>query len=243
MAQWSTLILITVFAAIAQSAIGFGFSLIAVPVFLIVLDVDIAVQLAMILTFSISVVMIFATWKDTPVITFKRLAVGSVIGFPLGFFFFSIATPELVKMAVGIAIIVALSLTRLNLFRSTHFKESLSNGIGAGVVSGAMLTSIAMAGPAIAIYANAIGFGKAKTRAIVFSVFLFSYGTAIGIHAVFNGFAPSVSGLSMYLLPATLLGTAIGHWFAGRISEKIFSRLLTFTLVSVAIYLIYSVAG
>jgi len=242
-AQWSILISITIFASIAQSAIGFGFSLIAVPVFLIVLEVDIAVQLAMILTFSISVVMIFATWKDTPVVTFKRLALGSVIGFPLGFFFFYIATPELVKMVVGIAIIIALSLTRLNLFRSTHFKQSACNGIGAGIVSGAMVTSIAMAGPAIAIYANAIGFGKAKTRAIVFSVFLFSYGTAIVIHAVFYGFASSVSGFLMYLLPATLVGTIIGHWLAGRISETFFSRLLTFTLVAVAMYLIYSVSG
>ena len=240
-AQWSILILITVFASIAQSAIGFGFSLIAVPVFLIVLDVEIAVQLAMILTFSIAVVMIFATWKDTPVVTFKRLVLGSTIGFPLGFLFFSIATPELVKIVVGIAIIVALLLTRLNIFRSRHLKESAANGVGAGVISGAMVTSIVMAGPAIAIYANAVGFGKAKTRAIVFSVFLFSYGTAIVIHAVFNGFAASVSGFSMYLLPATLFGTAIGHWLAGRISEKFFSRLLTVTLVTVALYLIYSV--
>jgi uncharacterized membrane protein YfcA len=238
--QWSILAGITLFGAVAQSAIGFGFALIAVPVFLLVLNVEEAVQIAMVLSMAISVVMIFPVYRDIPRLTSRNLLVGSVFGFPLGFLFYSVATPELIKLVVAVSIIVALLCSYLKKRISSHLRETTSITIAAGVVSGAMVTSIAMAGPAVAVFAVLTGMNKAATRATIFCVFIFSYGCAILLHAVIHGFSSETVSHLYTLLPVTLFGVFLGHSLAGRISEKVFSKLISFTLIGVALWLVYS---
>ncbi len=239
--HWITLAAITLIGAIAQTAIGFGFALITVPVFLLVLNVGVAVQTAMILSFSIALVMIFFTSRGTPMQTFRTIVFGSVIGFPMGYFLFMIATPGMIKLSAGIAILLAIISARFAGPTGAGVKETQSNGIACGVVSGAMVTSLAMAGPAMAVYASVLGLGKKTTRSLIFSVFVVSYGVAILIHGVSQGFPNSVLILSACLLPVTLLGMAIGYCLVDRISEAYFHKLLSLTLVGVAVYLIFSV--
>ena len=54
--DFALLLLVTFFAATVQSAIGFGFGLIAVPTFLIVLNSVAAIQLVIIITLIMSCV-------------------------------------------------------------------------------------------------------------------------------------------------------------------------------------------
>ena len=253
--QWAILITVTLVAAVAQTTIGFGFALMAVPMFILVLEVDMAIQLTLILTMVMSVVMMFLVYKDIPRIPVRNLTIGSVFGFPLGLLFFSIATAELIRIVVAISILLALSVAYIKKNRldknnvnintskneSGHLDHQTGLSIFAGIVSGTMVTSIAMAGPAIAVYANAVGFDKSKTRATIFCVFVISYSCAIAMHGVIHGFGRNALLASAYLLPVALFGVALGQFVVGRISEKLFSRLLNFTLISVAIYLIYSV--
>lgn len=238
--HWLVLIAITLIGAVAQTAIGFGFALITVPVFLLVLNVDIAIQLAMVLSLTITVVMIFVVYRDIPKTTAKNLLVGTLFGLPLGYGFYLITTPEIIKTSIAICILVALILTAVKKRYSSSFPDTRFGAASSGIVSGAMVTSMAMAGPAIAIYATAIGLNKSATRAIIFSVFLFSYTCAILVHSVFHGFGKPSILLSAYLLPVTLIGAFIGHRLAGKISENMFSLLINVTLVIVAICLIYS---
>ena len=239
--NWIILGVITLFGALAQSAIGFGFALITLPIYLLVVDVEIAIQLAMILTMATAVIMIFVVYKDIPKQTVKYLLIGTFIGFPIGLAVYLIATSALIKSIVGVVILLALGLTYINERKGMGFNETTRSSLITGVISGAMVSSIAMAGPAIAVYASAARFNKSKTRATIFSVFVISYGFAIILHASMNGFTPISMKVSLYLLPVVIVGLAVGQWLAGRISERYFKNLLSGTLVLVAMYLIYSV--
>ena len=238
--HWVILGGITLVGAVAQSAIGFGFALITVPVFLLVLDVEQAIQIAMVLSMVIAMVMIFPVYRDVPRRICRDLLIGSVIGFPLGFFFYSIATPELIKLVVAVSILVAMAASYLNKRIASHLEQSTTNTVSAGIVSGAMVSSIAMAGPAVAVYAVLTGMGKASTRATIFAVFIFSYGAAIALHAVVHGFSPGSISQLYTLVPVTLFGVFVGHLLAGRISERAFSRMISITLGVVALWLAYS---
>ena len=237
---WIILTVITLIGAIAQSAIGFGFSLMAVPFFLLVLDVKDAVQLSMVLTMAITIIMVFYIYRDIPKNMAINLLLGSVLGFPIGLVFFVYASPDLIKLVVAITIVIALAASAWKKRVSSHMRETRGNALIAGIVSGAMVTSIAMAGPAIAIYLQALGAGKTKTRAVIFCVFFFSYSCAILMQGFFNGFEVTAIKTSLYLLPVIVVGILVGRRLSDRISEKRFNQLISAILILVALYLMYS---
>ena len=71
------LVLVTLLATVAQSAVGFGFSLTAVPFFLLLLPSDMAVQLAMILSFSIALIFVYELRNFALVELVQPLLLGS----------------------------------------------------------------------------------------------------------------------------------------------------------------------
>ena len=239
--SWALLIAVTVFGAVAQSAIGFGFALMAVPFFLLLLEVGDAVQSAMLLSFAITLVMAAKVRRDVPRRTAVNLLLGSVVGFPLGLVFFVHAGPGLIKATVAGSILLALAAGTHKARTSAALADTRLNGLIAGALSGAMVTSIAMPGPAIAIYMQAVGADKAKTRSTIFAVSFFSYLCAIFMHGYFHGIGVGGLKAAGWLLPLVLLGTWVGHRLSGLLSEGVFSRIISLMLLVVALYLLYSV--
>lgn len=239
---WALLTAVTALGAVAQSAIGFGFALVAVPFFLLLLEVRDAVQLAMLLAFAITLIMAAKVRRDIPWRTTVNLLLGSLAGFPLGLIFFMHAGASSLKAVVAATILIALAAAAVKARKSSMLTDSRVNGLIAGVFSGAMVTAIAMAGPAIAIYMQAVGAGKAKTRATIFAVSFFSYFCAILMHGYFHGIGPGGLEAAMWLLPLTLLGTWVGHRLSGLLSEALFNRVISLILIVVALYLLYSIA-
>ncbi|MGI9311449.1 MAG: TSUP family transporter [bacterium] len=112
--------------------------------------------------------------------------------------------------------------------------------VAAGVLSGAMNAAIAMAGPAIAIYLQAVGAGKATVRATIFFVYAFSYVAALALQGYFDGIGAGALNASLYLLPVALLGAHLGDRLSARLSERVFARIISCVLIVVALYLLYS---
>ena len=62
--MWPQLIVVTLLAAIAQGVAGFGFTLLAVSFCLLILQSTEAVQLAIIINFAISAVLVGRLWQE-----------------------------------------------------------------------------------------------------------------------------------------------------------------------------------
>ena len=231
--------MVTAAGAISQAAIGIGFSLLTVPFYLLLFDAHDAVQLAIILTIAITVIMLTKIGRDANRYVSRNLLIGSVIGFPLGLIFFIYADAAWIKVAVAASILIALAATEIRTKKSL-LTDNRNNAISAGVVSGAMVTAIAMAGPAIAIYLRATGADKAAIRATIFVIYAFSYTAAIAMQGYFNGIGDDAFTASLWLLPIVVGATYVGNRLSGKLSEQVFQKIISLLLIIVALYLFYS---
>ena len=86
-------------SALLYSISGFGFAVLAAPLFLLFLDPARAIQLIIIISTVLSVVVLRGLLPAVAPRLLLRLALGSVVGLPLGLIAFRYADPILVRAA------------------------------------------------------------------------------------------------------------------------------------------------
>jgi uncharacterized membrane protein YfcA len=92
----------TAFASALLYAIsGFGFAVLAAPLFLLFLDPPRAIQLVIIISTVLSIVVLRGLLSAIAPWLLLRLALGSLVGVPLGLVAFRYADPILVRAAAG----------------------------------------------------------------------------------------------------------------------------------------------
>jgi uncharacterized membrane protein YfcA len=152
----------TTFASALLYAIsGFGFAVLAAPLFLLFLDPTRAVQLVIIISTVLSLVVLRGLLPAIAPWLLLRLALGSVVGLPLGLVAFRHADPILVRAAAGAMIFgfaIAMAVSR---WRSgqpgdgrhwTAFAMSPGLDLAAGAVSGIASALVGQPGPPVLIY-------------------------------------------------------------------------------------------
>src|SRR5690349_7149014 len=94
---WAGMAATSFVAGLLQATSGFGFAVLAVPLFLLFTEPTEAVQLVIIVTLALSAVVLpgMHTSVDRPLLA--RLAVGGLVGLPLGLAAFGYADPLLVR--------------------------------------------------------------------------------------------------------------------------------------------------
>jgi uncharacterized membrane protein YfcA len=94
----------TLAAALTQAATGFGFAVVAMLFFLVALNSTAAVQVAVIVTLVMLVAVLSRIWGSVRPILVGRLALGSLIGYPLGIVAYMAADVFAIKVAVGLLV-------------------------------------------------------------------------------------------------------------------------------------------
>lgn len=233
----ATLVLVTLLATVAQSAVGFGFSLTAVPFFLLLLPADMAVQLAMILSFSIALIFVYRLRVFALAELVKPLLLGSVLGIPIGLLLTAEVSGAWLKTGVALTILFALGGEYLR----WQLRASVPNSVFSGILSGFMVGSFAMAGPAIALYLQATRLTKHEIRATVFTVFMASYPAAYATKVLVSGANTAALKATVLLLPVVFLGAWLGQRMSDWVSELTFRKLMRIALFLTAVYLLITV--
>jgi uncharacterized membrane protein YfcA len=162
----------------------------------------------------------------------------------LGFLLLNYATTTSIQLFVSLVIFSALLipyLSKKQLLSNSDNKRSSALNTGLyGFVSGMMTTSIAVPGPALALYAQNNSLRKHETRAMIFIVFMFSYGTAIIIQLFMNGIFDTTLGSLVYVLMPAIIGTFLGNKISGNIPDKMFRKLVSLILILTATYMLLS---
>jgi uncharacterized membrane protein YfcA len=104
-------------SALLYAVSGFGFAVLAAPLFLLFLDPARAIQLVIIISTVLSIVVLRGLLPAIAPWLLLRLALGSLVGLPLGLVAFRYADPILVRAAAGamifgFAILMAVSRRR-----------------------------------------------------------------------------------------------------------------------------------
>ena len=229
-------------AALLQAATGIGFGVIAGPIILLVMNSGAAVQVTILLSLLIAAVLVPSLFRQADKVFLRRLLLGSLLGLPLGIGVFLLVSVDMLKLLAGLAVLF-MALSASGLLSGRGSRESRPKDYITGVLSGAMSTSLAMPGPVAAARMSALAHAKDTIRATILVMFIFSYTAAYAIQALFVGVSRDAAGLTLTLLPATLIGVVLGRLAVAWISETVFRRLIVVVLLATALSLLVSAAG
>jgi uncharacterized membrane protein YfcA len=247
--EWLALGGVTFFAALIQAATGFGFAIVAVPLFLLILNSLSAVQLTIIVTPVISIALLPGIWRQVQGRLLGRLVAGTLLGLPLGMAVYFYAGLTMLKLAVALLIVLFAALFLLENLRKRGsaggraLSPSLAGDLAAGIVSGALTTSLGMPGPPIMIYLSAVGLEKNTLRATILALFVVSYAGGIAMQAALAGIGPETWRLAGVMVPFALAGSACGYTISGRMSQEMFRRAVLLLLLATGLYMLYSTLG
>jgi len=262
--MWPQLIIVTLFAAIAQGVAGFGFTLLAVSFYLLILRSTDAVQLVILINLAISVVLVARLWHAVPRRLWALLAGGGLLGFPVGLWVFAHADLELIELAVAgvtitFAVAVLLQETRSAGARGASpppaaddVGDSLEvsaagvevahrsvSALAVGMSAGALTSSLGMPGPPVALYLTGLGLDKTTFRALALSTFIVMQAGSLLGQSLFVGIDTRVWAYALVLVPVAALGATAGHRLCHHVTERVFRRLVLLLLLATGAYMLY----
>ncbi len=232
---------VTLLAAVVQSTVGFGFTLLAASFFLLILQSATAIQLLIVLNLVISLWVVRNLWRNVPRALLIKLVAGATVGFPAGLALFNYASVDQLKLVVAAAILVFVPLLA---FRHRSVQEQgaslliyrSSSSVGVGILAGAMTTSRGMPGPVLVIYLTAHGADKDAIRAISLTFFAVAYAAALLLQALTFGVEGEVWMMAVVLVPVAGIGAQLGHWLSHRVTESTFRRAVLLLLGATGVY-------
>jgi uncharacterized membrane protein YfcA len=229
-------------SALLYAVSGFGFAVLAAPLFLLFLDPARAIQVVIIISTVVSVTVLRGLLPAIAPWLLVRLALGSLVGLPLGLVAFRYADPVLVRAAAGATIFGFAILMAVSHIRSgqrgqgkhrTAFAMNPGLDLAAGAVSGFAGALVGQPGPPVLIYLLLAGTAARTVRATLLAFFALSYGVTLASHAVTIG-VPAPTWLAAgILIPFAFLGGVAGRPIGDRLGAEAFA-ILAIALLAVA---------
>jgi uncharacterized membrane protein YfcA len=230
--SWTVVLSAALFVGLAsflRGLTGFGFAIVATPLLALVMPPSVAVPVAILLQIPSGLPMVVRDWRDTD---FSAAATAWIAGVPAlvpGLYLVSRAPPDVMRLAVGAAVI--LSTVSLALGSKINRAPKTIELLGAGALSGLMQGAVAMAGPPLIVLILASSWTPARCRATL-SFFFLLLGTAALLIGVWQGVVTrECIFIAACALPGLLLGQAIGARLFLRIDAR---KYRTISILSVA---------
>jgi uncharacterized membrane protein YfcA len=151
--------------AVVQAATGFGFALVLSPALFAVLDPAEAVTALLVLGAALSVLVLLEGHEVRPRLLAPML-VAALPGLALGALLLSVLSKEALQVGVGVAVVAAA------LWQLRHRAARTLPASVAGVLSGALTTSISINGPPLVLWLEGEGIRPAEFRATLAAAFL-----------------------------------------------------------------------
>jgi uncharacterized membrane protein YfcA len=201
-----------------------------------------AIQLVIIISTVLSIVVLRGLLPAIAPWLLLRLALGGLVGLPLGLVAFRYADPTLVRavagaMIFGFAILMAVSRRRSGQPGQgrhwTAFAMSPCLDLAAGAISGIASALVGQPGPPVLIYLLLAGAAARTVRATLLAFFALSYALTLASHAATIGIPSSTWLAAGILIPSAFLGGLTGRPIGDRLGPEAFA-LLAIALLAVA---------
>lgn len=227
--------LVTLGAAAAAAATGFGFNLLGAPLLTFVYPADTVVEATLILGVVVSGILAIRPEirRGTDWRLVWRLFAGSLAGMPLGLTLLLWGHPSVLKVLIaGLTAVFAASM--LAGFRPA-VTPALWQTVAAGALSGFLSTSTSLSGPPIVFFLLGQHQPKDVFRSnIVPFIFLTTVASVVLLVLARAVSFPTLQ-LALALFPVTLLGCGGGLLLAARLSDRSFERAVLGFLVMVGL--------
>jgi len=228
----SSALLVALFAALLAGIVtgltGFGLALISTPILLFVYEPRTVVVLTAIFSIFINAAVVWDSWHEARRRLSLALFVPALLGIVVGAELLGVIDPDYVRLGVGLIVIFSAML----LVRDVRLPgaDTRWGTLVAGSASGALTTSTGLAGPPIVLLLASRGLPKHEFRGTSALYFLPISIAGLAVLA-FRGLVDSSEvPLGLLLVPAAIVGKAVGTALLKHVSEKAF-RAVTLGLV------------
>jgi uncharacterized membrane protein YfcA len=218
--------------AFAQGVAGFGFALLAVPALAVLLPVKEAVVLSTIIGAANSSYQAVLLRTSIDGVRVRRYLWGSLAGSPMGFAVFRLASPDVLRAVVGMAVLGGTVVVARVASGEGH-RPVLDRSMA--FVSGVLLTSTSTNGPPLVLALRAQGVPTDVFRATLALVFAVTGVAASCAFAIAGSVDVRVAALAAAALPAVAVGARLGFGCRDRVGGAAFSRLVIALLVAGAL--------
>lgn len=196
-------------ASAAQAVSGFGFALLAVPLMSVVISPQDAVIVATILGAVSAVLQSVRDAHFTEATMARRLILSAFVGMPFGLLMFTIASEQVLRLALGIVVVVATVL----IARNFRLRGGRRSDYVMGFVSGALSTSLSTNGPPLVFLLQSRGLEPQAFRSTINTVFAFSGVASTLVFLVSGNISWDDVVASVLSLPVMFLAIVIGYKF------------------------------
>jgi len=234
------ILIISFFASLVRSTLGFGEALIAVPFFLLFLPVDVAVPLAVMLSIVIALVVVIQDHKKIHFHSAKWLIFYAILGLPLGILILTYANETIVKTGLGLLIILY-SLYSLYFSKNKALKEDNKFWLFVcGFLSGVFGGAYGLNGPPLVVYGNLRQWSAKHFRATLQAYFLpVSLLSVAGYYAK-GLITTEVNIYFLYSLITTIPAIFLGRYLNHKLKDGTFFKYVYWGLMLISLVLIVS---
>ena len=234
------ILIISFFAALVRSTLGFGEALIAVPFFLLFLPVDVAVPMAVMLSIVIALVVVIQDHKKIHFHSAKWLILYAILGLPLGILILTYANETIVKTGLGV-IIILYSLYSLYFTKNKALQEENKFWLFlCGFLSGVFGGAYGINGPPLVVYGNLRQWSAKHFRATLQAYFLpVSLLSVVGYYAK-GLITAEVNTYFLYSLITTIPAIFLGRYLNHKLKDGTFFKYVYWGLMLISAVLIVS---
>lgn len=213
------------FAATFFSTVtGFGFALIAAPVLTLVMGPKETVVFVIVAGVIVRVIMMWRSWGEFEWRTVLVTTTGNLLGVIPGAYLLKVADANYLKILLGVSLLAVTTLMELNFV--PQVKNQTAGRISAGFLSGFFSATTSISGPPIALYFLSENMEKVLLRANMIWIFAIGSFFTLGSFFVAGTFqGGNILLMSLYVLPAVLLGWWLGEKMFFRINQHLFKRI------------------
>jgi hypothetical protein len=219
----TTLLVITIVfvGTLIRSSLGFGEALIAVPLLALVMPVQTAAPVAVLVSITIAVFILFQDWRKVHARSAGWLVLSTLFGIPLGLALLRTASEATVKAILGLVIVAFSVYALFNRHRHTLENDRLAwlFGFVAGILGGAY----GMNGPPLAIYGSLRRWQPEFFRATLQAYFFPASVAGMVGYWLAGLWTPAVNRFYLVSLPGVALAVIAGRAINSRMHPHRFT--------------------
>ncbi len=246
-------VLIMAGAQLIYATVGFGAGMFAVALMALVLpDLTGVVVVLLILTFVTEVWVLTRAWRQARIRLLGWLVPGMAVGLWLGTRVLVTTDVSLLKRFLGLVVMGA-GLYFMFENRVRHGDQNLMRSearlppkapwisLPVGLLSGVLGAMFGTGGPPVIIFLRACRLNKAAFRSTILVYFLLMSLLRAGAYAKADLVTVDRAVAAAWLLPGSVAGIIVGTIIHDRISERLFSHVVSVLLVMLGVLLVAGV--
>ncbi len=220
-----TLIMITLFAATVNGALGYGFSSLTVPVALLFYTNRLINPALVLVEVVVNSYVLIINRKSLPQVWRRTLPIiyGLIPGIIVGSLVLTYIHPGMIKFLTYTILLPLILLQAAGVRRRIHAEHLVGVPLGGGI--GILYSVTTISGPPLALMFNNQGYAKHDFRAGLGLIRIFE-STLTAVAYYFLGlYSQSTTGILSLIVPSVIIGIPLGAFLIRHLDAETFRRI------------------